>query len=143
MLNESHPYLFLAIFAAAALLFGLAPLRLAWLWSKLFARAKPGPLKNATYECGLESHSSVPAQFHARYYVYGIIFLIFDVEMLFLLPFAVVFPRLPLGAFLAVMLFVLLVVEGLAWAWAKGVLSWKSEPPAVVLPPPNLDARRP
>ena len=58
------------------------------------------------------------------YYLYGIIFLIFDVETIFLLPFAVAFTGLPVGAFLAMMLFLLLLVEGLVWAWKKGVLAW-------------------
>ena len=64
-------------------------------------------------------------QFRAEYYIYAIVFLIFDVEALFLLPFAVSFQGLPLGAVVAMGVFVLLVLEGLVWAWRKGVLAWK------------------
>ena len=55
---------------------------------------------------------------------YAIIFLIFDVEAVFLLPFAVAFTGLGMGACVAMLVFVLLLAEGLAWAWAKGVLTW-------------------
>jgi NADH-quinone oxidoreductase subunit A len=63
-------------------------------------------------------------QFRSAYYLYGIIFLIFDVEAVFLLPFAVAFTGLSGAACAAMLVFVLLLVEGLAWAWAKGVLTW-------------------
>src|SRR5262245_47271856 len=89
-----------------------------------FAPPKPGEVKSATYECGLESKGDAWVQFKAQYYLYGIIFLIFDVETIFLLPFAVAFLNLSVGAFLAMMVFILLLVEGLAWAWMKGVLTW-------------------
>lgn len=120
-----HPHLYLAVFIVIALGFALAPLVLAALWSKTISPQKPGADKNATYECGLESKGAVDVQFKSEYYLYGILFLIFDVETVFLLPFAVAFLELPLGAFLAMMVFLLLLVEGLAWAWVKGVLTWK------------------
>lgn len=123
-MNE-HPFLFLAIFGAAALIFAVTPLALARLWSKTLAPLKPGDQKNATYECGLESKSSAAIRFHARYYLFGILFLLFDVEVIFLLPFAVAFTDLPLGGFLAMMIFLALLVEGLVWAWMKGVLTWR------------------
>src|SRR5262245_3682029 len=109
----------------AAVAFALAPLALAWLWAKKFSPRKPGPDKNATYECGLESKGDAWIRFKAEYYLYAIIFLIFDVETIFLLPFAVAFTHLSVGAFVAMMIFVLLLVEGLFWAWQKGVLTWK------------------
>lgn len=119
-----HPYLFLAVFFAVAVLFPLLPLALAYLWARTISPAKPGPEKNATYECGLASKGDVLIQFKAHYYLYAIIFLIFDVETVFLLPFAVSFGRLPVGAFIAMLVFLLLLAEGLAWAWLKGVLTW-------------------
>jgi len=64
-------------------------------------------------------------QFKAEYYLYGIVFLIFDVETIFLLPFAVAFGGLSSGGFVAMLIFLLLLVEGLVWAWQKGVLTWK------------------
>ncbi len=118
-------YSFLAVFLLVALGFGLGPLLLARLWAWKFSPAKPGAQKNAIYECGLEAKGEAPIQFKSEYYLYAILFLIFDVEALFLLPFAVAFLELPLGASVAMLVFVLLVVEGLAWAWMKGILDWK------------------
>ncbi len=125
MAADNHPYLFLFLLLLGALVFALVPLGLAWVWSKKFSPRKPGRAKNAIYECGLESKGDAWVQFKAEYYLYAIIFLIFDVEVLFLLPFAVAFGGLPAGAFVAMMVFLLLLVEGLAWAWQKGVLTWK------------------
>lgn len=107
-----------------ALLFGLAPLALARLWAIKFSPAKPGRQKNAIYECGLESEGDAWIQFKASYYLYAIIFLIFDVEAVFLLPFAVAFTGLSVGACVAMLVFLLLLVEGLVWACKKGVLTW-------------------
>ncbi len=123
--GPDHPYLFLALLMAAAVLFALIPLALARLWAWKFAPAKAGPTKQAIYECGLESRGDAWVQFRSEYYLYALVFLIFDVEALFLLPFAVSFGGLPVGAVLAMLMFVLLLVEGLVWAWQKGVLTWK------------------
>ena len=125
MSGDPNPYLFIVVLMASAAAFALAPLGLAWLWAKRFSPRKPGPGKDAIYECGLESKGDAWVQFKAEYYLYAIIFLIFDVEILFLLPFAVAFAGLPAGAFIAMMVFLLLLVEGLVWAWQKGVLNWK------------------
>jgi NADH-quinone oxidoreductase subunit A len=118
------PYLFLVIFAGVALVFPLMPLALAWVWRRFFQPPKPGPQKNATYECGIESVGEAQVQFQSQYYLYCIIFLIFDVEAIFLVPFAVAFTGLPLGAFIAILVFLLLLLEGLVWAWSKGCLDW-------------------
>jgi NADH-quinone oxidoreductase subunit A len=123
--SEYNPYLLIVVLMIAALAFALAPLVLAYVWSKKFSPRKPGPEKNATYECGLESKGDAWIQFKSEYYLYAIIFLIFDVETIFLLPFAVSFSGLSKGAFFAMIVFLLLLVEGLAWAWQKGVLTWK------------------
>src|SRR5450432_4180752 len=116
----SSPYFSLAVLFFAALGFGLAPLALAWLWGRVFSPAKPNAIKNAIYECGLESKGDAWVQFKSEYYLYAIIFLIFDVETIFLLPFAVAFTGLGKGAFVAMLVFLLLLVEGLVWAWKKG-----------------------
>jgi NADH:ubiquinone oxidoreductase subunit 3 (subunit A) len=118
------PYLPIAVLAIAAAGFAIAPLGLAWLWAKKFSPRKPGPSKDTTYECGLETKDDAQIQFRPEYYLYGIIFLIFDVEAIFLLPFAVSFSGLTLGACITMMIFLLLLVEGLVWAWQKGVLTW-------------------
>ena len=122
---QSHPYLFLTVLAGAALVFALTPLLLARLWAKFFSPRKPGPSKSAVYECGLESKPTGWVQFRSDYYIYAIVFLIFDVETIFLLPFAVAFKELSIGGFVAIMIFLLLLAEGLVWACMKGVLKWK------------------
>ena len=122
---DNQTYLPVFILMLAAVVFALTPLALAWLWAQKFSPKKPGQDKNAIYECGLESKGDAWIQFKSDYYLYAIIFLIFDVETIFLLPFAVAFTSLGVGAFLAMMVFLLLLVEGLLWAWKKGVLSWK------------------
>ena len=122
---NSDAYTFILVLLVGAILFALAPLGLAFLWARKFSPRKPGPQKNATYECGLESKGDAWIQFKSEYYIYAIIFLVFDVETIFLLPFAVAFRSLPIGAVIAMLIFLLLLVEGLAWAWQKGVLTWK------------------
>ncbi len=120
-----HPYAFLALFLAVAVAFPLAMLAVTRLWVVFFQTAKPGPMKNSTYECGLESSGDSWIQFKAHYYLYAILFLVFDVEVLFLLPFAVAFTGLSAGALIAMLLFILLLAEGLVWAWHRGHLEWK------------------
>ena len=122
---EYSPYLFIFLLMLGAVGFALTPLALAWLWARRFSPRKPGPIKNAIYECGLESKGDAWVQFKAEYYLYAIIFLIFDVETIFVLPFAVAFGGLSAGACIAMMVFLLLLAEGLFWAWQKGVLTWK------------------
>ncbi len=122
---NAHPYLFLALFLAVAVAFPLILLSFAQLWVRIFQPAKPGPMKNSTYECGLEASGDSWIQFKAHYYLYAILFLIFDVEVLFLLPFAVTFTTLPVGALIAMLVFILLLAEGLVWAWHRGYLEWK------------------
>jgi NADH-quinone oxidoreductase subunit A len=120
----SSPYFSLAVLFLAAVAFGVGSLALSWLWAKVFSPPKPNAVKNSIYECGLESKGDAWMQFRSAYYLYAIIFLIFDVEAVFLLPFAVAFTGLGAAACLAMLVFALLLVEGLAWAWAKGVLTW-------------------
>ncbi|MFO1487592.1 MAG: NADH-quinone oxidoreductase subunit A [Verrucomicrobiota bacterium] len=125
MAVEHSTYLPVVVLLLAAVGFALTPLALAWLWAKTFSPKKPGADKNAIYECGLESKGDAWIQFKSDYYLYAIIFLIFDVETVFLLPFAVAFTGLGVGAFLGMMVFLFLLAVGLVWAWKKGVLTWK------------------
>jgi NADH:ubiquinone oxidoreductase subunit 3 (subunit A) len=123
--GEYSPYLVVVILMIAAVAFAFTPLLLARLWAIFFSPRKPGQDKNATYECGLESKGDAWVQFKSEYYLYAIIFLIFDVETIFLLPFAVAFTGLGVGAFVSLMVFLFLLVAGLLWAWKKGVLAWR------------------
>ena len=114
-------YLFVVVFLAVAVAFPLAPLALAW----LLAPHKPSQTKNDIYECGLESKGDAWVQFRVGYYIYALIYVIFAVETIFIYPWAVAFAGLGFGGFIAMMVFVLLLVEGLVYAWAKGALDWK------------------
>jgi NADH-quinone oxidoreductase subunit A len=122
---NAHPHAFLALFVAVAVAFPLILLGVARLWFRFFQPPKPGADKNAAYECGVESTGDSWIQFKAHYYLYAILFLIFDVEVLFLLPFAAAFNILSPGAMLAMLVFVFLLAEGLVWAWHRGHLEWK------------------
>ena len=117
-------YLPIVILLLGAIGFAVTPLALAWLWAKNFSPAKPGHDKNSIYECGLESSGDSWVQFNPGYYLYAIIFLVFDVEVVFLLPFATAFTTFGIGECLAMLLFLLLLIEGLAWAYQKKVLTW-------------------
>ncbi len=119
-----HSYAFLAVFVAVAIAFPLVMLGVARVWFRFFQPAKPGTVKNDVYECGVAPTGDSWIQFKAHYYLYAILFLIFDVEVLFLLPFAVAFTGLPVGALVAMLVFILLLAEGLVWAWHRGHLEW-------------------
>ncbi len=117
-------YLPIFVLFLAALGFALTPLGLAWLWAKKFSPQKPGHDKNAIYECGLESTGDAWIQFNPGYYLYAIVFLVFDVEAVFLFPFAASFTHLTLQESLGMLVFLLLLVEGLVWCYQKRVLNW-------------------
>ena len=125
MATEPGPYYTVIALMVSAVLLGGTPLALAWMWARWMSPRKPGPVKHATYECGLEAKGDAWVQFKPQYLLYAIIFLVFDVEAVFLIPFAVSFTGLPIGAFVSILVFLLLLVEGLAWAWAKGLLTWR------------------
>ena len=116
----TYNYLFIGIFAIVAILFPLLPLVLA----KLVAPKKPSPIKQATYECGMETVGETWVQFRVQYYLYALIFVIFDIETIFLYPWAVAFQRLGLFALVEMIIFLLILIGGLAYAWKKGVLEW-------------------
>lgn len=121
---SAHPYASLAVFLFVAVAFPLTLLGVAQLWFKFFQPAKPGSTKHDTYECGIAPTTDAAIQFKAHYYLFALLFLIFDVEVLFLLPFAVAFTTLPTGALIAMLVFLLLLAEGLVWAWQRRHLEW-------------------
>lgn len=86
---------------------------------------KPNALKSQTYECGVETVGDTWVQFRVQYYIYGLVFLVFDVEMVFLFPWAVAYNQLDLFAFGAGFLFIFLLADALIYAWRKKVLVWK------------------
>ena len=114
-------YLPIIIFTIlAAVLIGL-PLALQYLLSP---RYNKGGEKLTSYECGEVPEGSAWVKFNIRFYVIALIFLIFDVEIVFLFPWAVVYQELGILAFIEAFLFVLILVVGFVYVWAKGDLDW-------------------
>lgn len=112
------------------LLFALAFPALPLLTSVAFHRLRirpdhPDPVKSATYECGVESEGTAWGQFNVRYYLFALSFVIFDVEVIFLYPWAVVHGGLPLSALLKAALFMGVLGLGLGYAWRRQALEWR------------------
>ena len=116
-----NPWIFIGIFLLLAPVFPA----LALLIPRLIAPRKPNPLKSETYECGIETFGDSRVQFKAQYYIFALVFLIFDVEVVFLYPWAAAFDQLPLFAVMEGVIFILLLVAGLAYAWRRGTLEWQ------------------
>jgi NADH-quinone oxidoreductase subunit A len=101
--------------------------------SRLIQPRNPTPVKLSTYECGEIPVGSSWVQFNIRFYVVALIFLIFDVEVALLYPWAVVFRKLGLLAFVEAFIFIVILLAGLAYLWKEGDLDWVrtlQEPPA-------------
>ena len=96
----------------------------ALLASHLLAPNRPNPVKTSTYECGEEPVGSPWIRFNTRFYVIALIFLVFDVEVLFLFPWAVNLKKLGLFAWIDMAVFIAILVVGLAYVWGKGDLDW-------------------
>ena len=90
----------------------------------LLGPRRPDPIKTATYESGVETIGDTWVQFRAQYYLIGLIFLIFDVEVIFLFPIALAYAALDLFAVVAAITFVLILALGLFLEWRKGALEW-------------------
>ncbi len=87
--------------------------------SWLFRPHEPSAIKNATYECGEIIQGTSRVQFNVRYYLFALIFVVFDVEVLFLIPWAVVFRQMEITAFYEMIVFMAVLILGLAYAWKK------------------------
>ena len=96
----------------------------ALLTSRLLAPHKPNPVKLSTYECGEEPVGSPWIRFNTRFYVIALIFIVFDVEVLFLYPWAVNLKSLGMFAWIEMAVFMVILAIGLAYVWAKGDLEW-------------------
>ena len=117
----AHDYVFIGLLAAVAVGLGVVPLLLA----KVLAPKKPGESKQAPYECGLPSEGDPWVQFRVQYYVYALLFVVFDVEVIFLYPWALVWRGLGPVVFAEMALFLAILSTGLIYAWKKGVLEWE------------------
>ena len=118
-------YGLIAIFAGIAFIVPASMLMLSWLASRLGVRPNnPNPVKLDTYECGMQAIGGRWRQFNFRYYMYAILFVVFDVEVVFLYPWATKFLQLELFALIEMAAFVLILLVGWAYAWRKRDLEW-------------------
>ncbi|NLF82737.1 MAG: NADH-quinone oxidoreductase subunit A [Candidatus Gastranaerophilales bacterium] len=85
----------------------------------------PGHLKSKTYECGMKPFGDSRIQFDVKYYLFALLFLIFDIEAVFLFPWAVSFDKLGLFALVEAFIFIGILILGLAYAWKKDALKWQ------------------
>ena len=92
--------------------------------NRLLGPQKPNKIKDSTYECGIETVGETWVQLKGQYYIFGLIFLIFDIEAVFLFPWAVAYDKLQLYMVLEGVLFILILAGGLIYAWRRGALEW-------------------
>ena len=81
-------------------------------------------IKDETYECGVPTEGTAWVQFNARYYLFALLFLVFDVEVLFLFPWAAAFDKLGTQGFVAALMFIAILIVGFIYDWARGALEW-------------------
>ena len=119
-------YGIVALFAFMAVLFPAIPLVFSW----VIRPKKPNRSKRSTYECGLEFEDfpeeaqHVWVQFRVQYFLYALIFVVFDIEVVYLYPWAVAYNTLGLFALVEMIVFLGILVLALAYAWRKGLLEW-------------------
>ena len=118
MLAEYFPVL---LFILVGLGVGVAPMVL----GKLLAPNRPDPAKLSPYECGFEAFEDARMKFDVRYYLVAILFILFDLEIAFLFPWAVVVNEIGLPGFLSMMLFLGILTIGFIYEWKKGALNWE------------------
>jgi NADH-quinone oxidoreductase subunit A len=124
MLENYFPIL---VFILVGVAFGILPVLLGW----LVAPSRPDSEKLSPYECGFEAFEDARMKFDVRYYLIAIIFILFDLEIAFLFPWATIFkeivetPAIKLFGFVEMMVFVTVLVVGYVYAWAKGALEWE------------------
>lgn len=110
---------------AAFIIFSFALTVLMLVMSFLVQPKAPGTLKGKTYECGMKPFGDSRIQFDLKYYLYALLFLIFDIEAVFLFPWAVSYNKLGLFALVEALIFIAILVVGLAYAWKKDALKWQ------------------
>ena len=106
------------------LIAGIAIVLFVFLLSRLIAPHNPYTVKNETYECGEPTIGPSWIQFNNHFYIFGLIFVIFDVDAIFLFPWAVAYKSLGYFAFVEMMIFIAILLVGLVYAWKKGALKW-------------------
>ncbi|OAI50914.1 NADH-quinone oxidoreductase subunit A [Betaproteobacteria bacterium SCGC AG-212-J23] len=118
MLAEYFPIL---LFIAVAVAIGVAPMVL----GKLLGPNRPDPEKLSPYECGFEAFEDARMKFDVRYYLVAILFILFDLEIAFLFPWATVINDIGFAGFVAMMVFLGILTVGFVYEWMKGALEWE------------------
>jgi len=114
-------YIPILIFTLVAVSFPIVAL----LMAKVVRAGSPDPVKAEAYECGVKATSyALDSRFSIRYYLIAVLFVVFDVETIFLFPWAVVFDELALFGFIEMMIFLLILLVGYVYAWRRGALEW-------------------
>ena len=114
-------YLPVLLFILVGLLVGVAPLAI----GALLGPRKPDAAKNSPYECGFDAFEDARMKFDVRYYLVAILFILFDLEIAFLFPWAVSLKEIGLTGFVAMMIFLGILVIGFVYEWKKGALDWE------------------
>ena len=114
-------YLPILLFIAVGLFFGIAPI----LAGTLLAPSRPDSEKLSPYECGFEAFEDARMKFDVRYYLVAILFILFDLEIAFLFPWAIVLEDIGLFGFLSMMVFLGILTVGFIYEWMKGALEWE------------------
>ncbi len=115
-------YFTLAIYPLVVIGFTVIMLALAWV---LRAKPQKTPPKQSPYECGVPTRGETWVRFRVAYYLYALVFVVFDVETIFLYPWAVALNQLGLFAYIEAIIFILILLVGLGYAWKEGALEWK------------------
>ena len=114
-------YLPILLFIIIGILFGMAPIAI----GKLLSTSRPDPEKNSPYECGFEAFEDSRMKFDVRFYLVAILFIIFDLEIAFLFPWAVALNEIGMFGFMAMVIFLAILVIGFIYEWKKGALEWE------------------
>jgi NADH-quinone oxidoreductase subunit A len=114
-------YTFVGLLLIVAVLFALLPL----LVVRLIAPRKRSKAKGDTYECGVLTLGETWVRFRIQYYIYALLFVVFDIETVFLYPWAVSYGGLGIFALVEMVIFLVMLAIGLAYAWGRGVLRWE------------------
>jgi len=115
-----NPWIFVGLFFVVGLIIPVSAIVVA----AILNPKKSNPIKKTTYECGIETVGESWIQFKAQYYIFALVFLIFDVETVFLFPWAIKLGQLGMFAVLEGIVFILILVAGLVYTWRKGMLEW-------------------
>ena len=108
--------------------FGIVFVAFNYFLNSLVTRNVAEPQKYDSYECGEVPEGSAQIQYNVRYFIFALIFVLFDVEVIFIVPWAVVYRDLGMFAFVEMVLFLVILILGLVYAWRKGVLHWFTRP---------------